>query len=543
MTSSDLFDAGVATPADDSVQVALAASVVAPQEADESADRAVLRMQKSKALSQQFSDRAAEALARADLVTAIELYSEAIQLDPANQSAREGFRRVEAMIGDPLSISAEEFNDDSGRYAVKQAMVRARAEQANSRGDTAVASGDFDSAVEYYRQAETILRLDPLIATESLDERIVRAKLEEAILLRDEAERLEIEQTRAAAEEEVSRMEAAERDRLRNKLRTYYDNANRAFRAEKYGEAAQFANLILVADPGNETAQELLEISREAGHAKVDARLRRDYREEWLRTFDDLRTMDVPQERDPRLRPRAVGRKSASVSPSRSSRSSSPRIPNKLRCAASSSRRSSPRASATRTAPRPSRVSLSSSRPRAASTSRSVRQSSTKLGEDEVAVELDLSERSVLLILDTIALLTEGMSWKIEDGVVLFVTDAEMTGGQVYATYSRRRPRHPHPRLRGARHQRRAVGRPSASGRGPSRARGKRHRDGRPRGAHPEQHRPGELAERPGQLDPRDRDRHTRRQPDPPRCSDRSSPSSTVCVSRPASSWTSRRAS
>ena len=156
-------------------------------------------------------------------------------------------------------------------------------------------AGDYDRAIESFRQAETILRIDPLIATNSLDERLVSNKLKEALIARDEAEQLELAQQRSAAAEEVARMEAAERDRVRNKLSSYYERANSAFMAENYDEASKFAQLILVADPGSEAAQELLETSRAAGHAKVDERQRRDYREEWLRTFDDLRTMDVPQ--------------------------------------------------------------------------------------------------------------------------------------------------------------------------------------------------------------------------------------------------------
>ena len=42
-------------------------------------------------------------------------------------------------------------------------------------------------------------------------------------------------------------------------------------------------------------ARVIPEVAREAGHAKASERIRRDYREEWLRTFDDLQTQDVPQ--------------------------------------------------------------------------------------------------------------------------------------------------------------------------------------------------------------------------------------------------------
>ena len=59
-------------------------------------------------------------------------------------------------------------------------------------------AGDYDRAIESFRQAETILRIDPLIATNSLDERLVSNKLKEAIVLRDEAEQIELAQQRSA---------------------------------------------------------------------------------------------------------------------------------------------------------------------------------------------------------------------------------------------------------------------------------------------------------------------------------------------------------
>ncbi|MEM9800795.1 MAG: hypothetical protein AAGA20_10760 [Planctomycetota bacterium] len=425
-------------PVEADVNVALAANVVAPQPQDdieESAERAILRQQKSRALSQEFVARGEEALDRADLQSALELFSEAVLLDPENQDARDGFRRVEAMIGDPLALGAESFTSETERYAVRQALARTRAEEFKAKGDAALKAGDYDAAIEAYRQAETILKLEPLIATESLDERIVRAQLEEAIDLRDESEQLELQQQRSAASQEAQRKEAAERDRVQNKLATYYDRANAAFRAERYDEAAQFAKLILVVDPGNDAAQEMLDISREAGHAKVDQRLRREYREEWLRTFDELRTMDIPQT-DALVFDLDRWKEVSSRQPFSTLQVQAEEDPEQ--------------AAVYRKLEQtivPARFGDDEEGAALASVSQFLQAQSgvnfqisptvlDELGEDEIAVQMDLPERSVRQILDIIAFSTEGMSWKVEDGVVLFVTEEELTGGQVYATYS-----------------------------------------------------------------------------------------------------------
>ena len=110
--SSDLFTSNVAAAASEDADFALATNVVVQEDdgddgADESFNTALVRMQKSKVLSEQFAARAAEALSRSDLKGALVLYSEAVQMDPSNQSAREGFRKVEAMMGDPLAQGGE----------------------------------------------------------------------------------------------------------------------------------------------------------------------------------------------------------------------------------------------------------------------------------------------------------------------------------------------------------------------------------------------------------------------------------------------------
>lgn len=151
---SDLFTSSVATPATEGDGFALAANVVAQEgdaaaadDSDESINKALLRMQKSKALSEQFAARAEEALSRSDLQGALVLYSEAVQLDPSNQAAREGFRRVEGMMGDPLAQGSAAFESEADRYLVKQTITRARAEEWNAKGDAALRAGDYDGAV------------------------------------------------------------------------------------------------------------------------------------------------------------------------------------------------------------------------------------------------------------------------------------------------------------------------------------------------------------------------------------------------------------
>jgi type II secretory pathway component GspD/PulD (secretin) len=67
------------------------------------------------------------------------------------------------------------------------------------------------------------------------------------------------------------------------------------------------------------------------------------------------------------------------------------------------------------------------------------------LGEEETMVNLQLPEYSVRKILDIIAETHESLRWKVQDGVVKFVTSEEMIGGQVLRMYEVRDLIHPIP--------------------------------------------------------------------------------------------------
>ena len=434
--TSNLTDASYALATNVTAPAAVPASATQDGQlsADESFDRARLRMQKSAALSKQFADLGAEALNRGDLQDALEQYGSAIDLDPTNEAAREGFRKVLAITGDPLAAGAEQFDLNVSTLEVREALARTRAEDFSAKGRTAMESGDYDTAVQSFRQAETILKLNPLIATDSLDERIVRGNLEAAINLRTEEQAMNLQRERDEAEAQVAMLEAEEKNRLENKLREYYNQADRAYRAERYSEAAQFADLILVRDPGNRFATDMLEIARESGHAKVSARLRRDYREAWLRTFDELRTMDVPQTEalvfDIDRWKDVVGR--APLSELQLEAAADPEkdaVLAKLDSTIVQARFQNEDGGVTL-------QNVADFLQTQAGVNFQISPSVAELDEEETSVNFTRSEGSVRLVLDLIAETVEDVAWKVQDGVVLFVTTEELVGGQVNATYS-----------------------------------------------------------------------------------------------------------
>jgi tetratricopeptide (TPR) repeat protein len=398
------------------------------------AKRRVLQQRKQVLVEEYLRDAQAK-IEVGDYPAALELVANALDLLPGSMAALDRLRDVEALMGDDFA-RAENFLDDAvQREAVRRAKARIEATQRIADGEAAMAKGDFDGALLEFRKAELVLGYNPLIATDDLDLGSIRRRIRAA---QDELEaaRLSAAQRQAAAAEEAARQrEQAERDMRENRLATLYGRANTAFLAERYEEAETLADQILLQDPGNEAATEMREIARTARHQRTDERLRRDYREQWIRTFEDLDTLAVPQDevivfddydrwyRVSQRKPFEFGSEGAGTDPEREA------VLNILADTRVEARFGGDGDGAELTevaAYLQSRTGVNFViSPRVLD----------ELDEEETMVSFDLPARSVRSLLELIAETSEGLFWKVEDGVVKFVVEEEMTGGQVLSMY------------------------------------------------------------------------------------------------------------
>lgn len=441
--TSESEPASGSTPSDPVEASAPASS--APQDLQGAQDVVRRRQEAKQTLAQEYLEQARAELDRADLEAALKNASAALNLTPGDQEARDLLRKIQGLMGDEYSTAALAFEDAVQREHVRRAQARLEAQDHVGRGDTALREGSYDGAIQEYRQAEIVLRYHPLIATDSLDARIVRGKIQEAIRLRDEAIAEAEEAARTEADRERQLIEQRDRERRETKLREYYEHANRAFLAERYEEAEGWTDLILLEDPGNEAAQSLRRVARESRRFKVDEINRRDYREQWLRTFEELDTMNVPQtdaltfdldrwrtvlDRQPlshaQLEPGVDSERQAIIDRLESVRFS----PN----FGGQDDEGTPLESVASYLQQRTGVNFL--------ISNAVRE---ELDPDETAVRLRLPERSVRKVLDLIAETSEALRWKIEDGVVKFITVDEQMGGQVLVTYGVQDLIHPIP--------------------------------------------------------------------------------------------------
>jgi len=402
---------------------------------DEEAARLARIRERQQYLTTQYIEQGNALLERADLEGALQAFSNALEVMPSNETARAKLREVQALMGDRFAEAQENIEDAVQRESVRRAQARITAEQHAADGDNYMRLGEYDKAIESYRRAETILRYHPLIADSSLDEKVIAAKLESAL---EASQRAQEEQSRQAAEQAQREREAAERTAREyrvNKLHALYAEANTRFQREQYSRAEMLAEQILLLDPGNEVAAQMRDIAQQARHQKVGEDQRRAYRENWIRTFEQLEGLALPQTdtlvfddfkrwKDVRQRKpyefSDVDATAVADTQAILDRLNDLRIQPRF----GEDGEGAPLEEIAAYLQQVTGINfLISNRVR------------DELDEEETSVYLDLNERSVLKTLEIVSEIKDSLRWKIVDGVVMFVTREELTGGQVLRMY------------------------------------------------------------------------------------------------------------
>ena len=400
----------------------------------ETGERAELLRQQSELLAQQYLQNGDQLFQQNDFEGALREYVQVLEIDPTNQEARERMLRVQSLMGEEYPRASEQIQDAVERETVRRAQARLEAEQHATNGDNYMRAGQYDQAIESYRRALSILRVHPMVADESLDEQVITNKLESAVQLAEQADVEADQRTQEEARAERVRREAEERTYREEKLRTLYAEANAAFQREQYAVAQALADQILLYDPGNEAATEMREIAQQARHQAANEDNRQAFRENWIRTFEELGSMGVPQSdtvqfdlrRWREVQARAPYEFSGGDPVEAADNQAILRRLEELRVPA--------RFGAEGTGAPLEEVASYLQNVTGINfvLSAKVRE---ELPEEEKTILLDLPERSVKQLLDIITETRENLRWKVEDGVVKFVTKEELTGGQVLRMY------------------------------------------------------------------------------------------------------------
>ncbi|MFN0245142.1 MAG: hypothetical protein ACKVWV_19840 [Planctomycetota bacterium] len=375
-------------------------------------------------------------LERADLAGALKAFSTALEVQPGNTEARDRMHKVEALMGSRYQDAASFIQDAADLEVVRRAQARMAAEDAAKKGDDAYRAGQYDRAIEHYRQAEMILRYNPLVATESLDERLVASKLATALESAEQAARDADESARVSAQAAREKREREEREYRETRMRSLYSQANAAFLNEDYARAEALTQQILNEEPGNQAAASMRQTARDARHARNEEKNRQDYREQWIRTFEELDTMNVPQTDtlvfDDLKRWNEVSQRRPLEFSTLDPLSTEDKQLILQRLDAVSF---APNFGTEDGGGSPLEEIASFLQSLTGINFMLSTKVRTELDDEQKSVRLQLPERSVRKVLDIIAETHENLAWKIDNGVVLFVTRDELKGGQVLRTY------------------------------------------------------------------------------------------------------------
>ncbi|MEZ5979266.1 MAG: hypothetical protein R3F34_13730 [Planctomycetota bacterium] len=426
-------DANQAAPTEASFATGNAGS--ASQDTQDYVDRTQRREEYSAALVQDYIEQGAAAYDRAQLSDALLYYARAVDLDPANEAAREGLRRVRATMGDDLLAAGDLEQDGVDMIVVRRQLARIEAEDAVVDGDNAQRLGRFDEAIRSYERARMILTVQPLIQDTDLDLQIVQRRIDMATAAKDDAVVRREQEARAQADQDRAIAEQERQEYRARKLATWYQEAHAAFLRDDYEDAERKADMILVNDPGNKAASEMKEIARLAGMNKRDEELQSAYRKEWIKTMEDLEHSDVPQ---------TVPLVYADIDRWREVRDRKPHG-----TFASADTDADPERQRVLDLLRSDRVQATfgdgeEGAPLAAvadflgqNTGINFLLSSAvkDMDEEETAVNLSLGEKSVYEVLQLIQSTVEGIRWTIADGTVKFVSSEEEFGSLGLKTY------------------------------------------------------------------------------------------------------------
>ncbi len=240
----------------------------------------------------QFGDRARE---RGDWAEAQEHYAKVMRIDPGNAQARERLNEASAVLG----VRPAGLHDAMGS-AVAERDVRRQAAQAEisdlvGMGNRLEREGDFDAAVRNYQKVQLIVGLYPYYGdfnpnSEQLTDLIAGASARKVAAAKDRRD-TELGEARRMKEAEEARARKSKEAQVTKLFR----DADMAMQRNQYDLAREYADEILRLDPTNLTAAKLRRIANEAKLVAAESQTRRNLREQWRRSFEEVQIAATPQ--------------------------------------------------------------------------------------------------------------------------------------------------------------------------------------------------------------------------------------------------------
>ncbi len=187
------------------------------------------------------------------------------------------------------------FDEVLEREKVRREEAKLAVQQAVNSGDLAAMQGDFDLALLRYREAQVILRYNPMISTPEISLEMIREKIQAAIGGQESGRSVRFEGLQSQAEAEYEKKQQERSRYLAEKIRTLFEKANQAFLNHEFEEAQGYLDQLLAIDPENSKARNLREVVVESRNRTANQKYQEKYREEWQRTIEKVKAADIVQ--------------------------------------------------------------------------------------------------------------------------------------------------------------------------------------------------------------------------------------------------------
>lgn len=271
---------------------ALNAPAAFPRRDDEELSEARRRAQRIadqlEVLVAGFIDQGSAALERSDIEEAHKQFGRAYELDPSNEVARDFYNRTGALLG-------EETGSLGTLAADARTLARARSQQRRldmqsktAAGRSAMASGDPQSALRAFEDALSLYRWDPSTVSNAAAENELQALAAQAQQMIDAQATARDDELAERARSAQAEHEFLQRNRTVLKIKGLFDAANKHFMRDEYELSIGRLDEALLLDPLDEELISLRRIAARALNEQTSEDVRKAYRKQWNRTFDDL---------------------------------------------------------------------------------------------------------------------------------------------------------------------------------------------------------------------------------------------------------------
>jgi Flp pilus assembly secretin CpaC/tetratricopeptide (TPR) repeat protein len=218
-----------------------------------------------------------------------------LELDNENAEAREILRRCNDALGETPRTAAGAWLDLVAQDRIEAERQLTQVQRDMDLGNAYMERGEFGTAIERFETALTVMRFSKYFQPGDPTRQAAEQRLRDAIAAKDKADLDELNRQRAASEQELNRVARDQAVAKEVRVSRLVEDANQSFQRGNYDRAVDRLDQALLIDPSNAGARAMRDLADRARHGAAMELHRERWRQEWLRTFEDLQQSNLGQ--------------------------------------------------------------------------------------------------------------------------------------------------------------------------------------------------------------------------------------------------------